>query len=60
MLVLGALIAILIVIVTPLVNWYFNYSKYSCLRKVPGPEPYPVIGNARDIVNTSVGKNNFL
>lgn len=60
MLVLGALIAIIIVVITPLVNWYLSYSKYSCLRNVPGPKPYPIIGNARDIVNTSVGKSNVL
>lgn len=55
MLVLGAIIAAIIVIITPVLNWYFNYSKYTCLRNIPGPKPYPIIGNARDIENTPVG-----
>ncbi|KAJ8922207.1 hypothetical protein NQ315_004144, partial [Exocentrus adspersus] len=61
MLVFGAFISILIVVLTPLLTWIFNYSKYLCLRNVPGPTTYPIIGNALEMENTTVGLlNSFM
>lgn len=39
------LCAILVVILTPLVNWYVNVYKNRSLSRIPGPKPVPIFGN---------------
>lgn len=52
----SALLAVFIVFVTILFNWYFALFKYSSLKNVPGPKPLPIIGNANEVGKTTVGK----
>ncbi|CAG9855800.1 unnamed protein product [Phyllotreta striolata] len=51
---LSVFLAILVVLLTPLINWYLALSKYKSLKNVPGPAPLPVIGNANDVGKTTV------
>ncbi|XP_057655410.1 cytochrome P450 4d2-like isoform X1 [Diorhabda carinulata] len=50
----GVIVAMLIVTVIFLINWYYNMWMYNDLNVVPGPKPLPIIGNANDIGNTTV------
>ncbi|XP_050312093.1 cytochrome P450 4d2-like [Anthonomus grandis grandis] len=42
----AVLCAFVVVLLTPVVNWYLEVLKYRKLRGIPGPKPWPVIGNS--------------
>nr|WDY85989.1 cytochrome P450 4BR18 [Pagiophloeus tsushimanus] len=43
----SVLCAVLLVLLTPLVNWYLSVYKNRGLGKIPGPKPLPILGNSR-------------
>ncbi|XP_030754114.1 cytochrome P450 4d2-like [Sitophilus oryzae] len=38
--------AFILVLLTPLFNWYISVYKNKSLKNIPGPKPYPIIGNS--------------
>ncbi|XP_072396492.1 cytochrome P450 4d2-like [Diabrotica undecimpunctata] len=54
MLILGVIVAVLVILVTLVLNWLHALRKYDSLKNVPGPTPIPIIGNALLMGTTTV------
>lgn len=52
--------SVLIILCTLFLIYYRRYSKFfQCLKKIPGPPGYPIIGNILDFT-TSLGKQKII
>lgn len=48
--------SLVLILLTPLINWYWNVFKNRKLSKIPGPEPIPILGNTNLLGNTPSGE----
>lgn len=46
---------ITVIVTTIIISWYKSCRKFKCLEKIPGPKPWPIIGNSNLVGTTTVG-----